>query len=210
MRTAARLLSLLALLATLAPLGAQTLTQAWNTVAPEKCVWHAGDDPGWAAPNFDNSGWQPYSAWKIDARTPRLWVRCHASLASLRSLSHPALQVHLRAASQVFVNDALLGSSGNVANGWYSMGDFYTVPVAPASLTPAATIALAPGDTLTFLSDGVVEAQNETGQLFGFERARNISVQSAEEIASAAQRHGQQDDITVLTLAFAGAEVTAR
>jgi hypothetical protein len=45
------------------------------------------------------------------------------------------------------------------------------------------------------------------GEFFGFERTRAISTQSAEAIAAAAQSHGQQDDITVLTLAFAPAEV---
>jgi hypothetical protein len=65
---------------------------------------------------------------------------------------------------------------------------------------------LAPGDTLTFLSDGVVEARDAHGQLFGFDRTRQISHQSAEQIAQAAQAFGQEDDITVLTLTFAGAE----
>ncbi|MFZ0392423.1 MAG: PP2C family protein-serine/threonine phosphatase [Terracidiphilus sp.] len=63
---------------------------------------------------------------------------------------------------------------------------------------------LSAGNTLTFLSDGVVEAQSATGELFGFDRTARISMQSAEQIAAAAQAHGQQDDITVLTLTFAG------
>jgi phosphoserine phosphatase RsbU/P len=67
------------------------------------------------------------------------------------------------------------------------------------------TLQLAPGDTLTFLSDGVVEAQLPTGELFGFDRTRAISSQSAQSIADAAQRFGQEDDITVLTLQFAPA-----
>jgi hypothetical protein len=62
---------------------------------------------------------------------------------------------------------------------------------------------LDPDDTLTFLSDGVVEAQNQHGELFGFDRTRSISNQSAETIAQAAQAFGQEDDITVLTLNFA-------
>lgn len=70
-----------------------------------------------------------------------------------------------------------------------------------------STVQLAAGDTLTFLSDGVVEAQSSTGELFGFERTRSVSTQSAEGIARAAQAHGQQDDITVLTVTFAPAEV---
>jgi len=58
---------------------------------------------------------------------------------------------------------------------------------------------------VTFLTDGVVEARNPQGELFGFERTRDISRQSAEEIAHVAQSFGQQDDITVLTLSFASA-----
>ncbi len=70
-----------------------------------------------------------------------------------------------------------------------------------------STLHLGPGDTLTFLSDGVVEAQSPSGELFGFDRTTAISTQSAEEIAQAAQAFGPQDDITVLTLQFAPGEV---
>jgi hypothetical protein len=82
----------------------------------------------------------------------------------------------------------------------------------PLGLSPDAeyaelSLALHPGDTLTFLSDGVVEAQNAAGELFGFERTRQISIQSAEKIAATAQAFGQHDDITVLTATFAPAEV---
>jgi hypothetical protein len=77
----------------------------------------------------------------------------------------------------------------------------------PLGITPKATysettLKLAPGDTLTFLSDGVVEARDASGELFGFDRTRTISNQSAEEIAQAAQAYGQEDDITVLTVAL--------
>jgi phosphoserine phosphatase RsbU/P len=68
------------------------------------------------------------------------------------------------------------------------------------------SLRLGPGDTLTFLSDGVVEAQSPTGELFGFERTGSISRQSAQQIADAAQAFGQEDDITVLTLQFAPAQ----
>jgi len=70
-----------------------------------------------------------------------------------------------------------------------------------------STLTLRRGDTLIFLSDGVVEAQSPNGELFGFERTRQISTRSAEQIAAAAQSHGQQDDITVLTLTYTGPEV---
>ncbi len=56
-------------------------------------------------------------------------------------------------------------------------------------------------DGLTFVSDGVVEATNERRELFGFDRTASISTKSASEIADAAMQFGQQDDITVLTVA---------
>ncbi|HEY6446421.1 MAG TPA: PP2C family protein-serine/threonine phosphatase [Acidobacteriaceae bacterium] len=132
-----RLIPLFALLAASAPLRPQNTI----TVAPNQCVWHAGDNSAWAAPAFDDSAWQPYSTWKIDAHTPRLWVRCHTGLAALRSLAHPALQVHLGGASAAYLNGALIGSSGNVASGQPNMATFYTVPLAPASLTAASPIS---------------------------------------------------------------------
>ena len=66
------------------------------------------------------------------------------------------------------------------------------------------SLQLAPGDSLTFISDGVVEARGPQGDFFGFERTRAISAHPAHEIADAARHFGQQDDITVLRIAFAG------
>jgi serine phosphatase RsbU (regulator of sigma subunit) len=66
-------------------------------------------------------------------------------------------------------------------------------------------VKLAAGENLLLLSDGVVEARKATGELFGFERTRAISTEPAEKIAQAAQAFGQEDDITVLSLTFAGA-----
>ena len=53
---------------------------------------------------------------------------------------------------------------------------------------------------LTFLSDGVVEAENAQRELFGFERTRAMSSQPAQVIAEAAKAWGQNDDITVVTV----------
>jgi sigma-B regulation protein RsbU (phosphoserine phosphatase) len=57
-------------------------------------------------------------------------------------------------------------------------------------------------DTLTLLSDGVLEARNAAGELFGFDRTLAVSTESAEKVAQAAKSFGQEDDITVLTLRF--------
>lgn len=61
-------------------------------------------------------------------------------------------------------------------------------------------VELAAGDVILMLTDGVVEAQSASGELFGFDRTRSISVQPAAQIAAASQAFGQNDDITVLSI----------
>jgi hypothetical protein len=62
------------------------------------------------------------------------------------------------------------------------------------------TFQLNRGDRLVFISDGVVEATNAHGELFGFERTQQVSHESARYIAQTAQHFGQTDDITVVSL----------
>ena len=82
--------------------------------------------------------------------------------------------------------------------------------LSPDSSYPETTATLPPGARLTLLTDGVLEAQSPTGELFGFERTQEISTQSAEAIAAAAQAFGQEDDITVLTLSLVPVAASAR
>jgi hypothetical protein len=63
-----------------------------------------------------------------------------------------------------------------------------------------STFQLNQGDRLVFLSDGVVEATSPEGELFGFERTQQVSNEPARYIAQTAQRFGQTDDITVLSI----------
>ena len=68
------------------------------------------------------------------------------------------------------------------------------------------TLQLDPDLACTLLTDGVVEAASAaTHELFGFDRTKAISTQSASSIAEAARTFGlgapQADDITVLTVA---------
>jgi hypothetical protein len=80
--------------------------------------------------------------------------------------------------------------------------------ILPAADYPETRVQLAPGDTLTFMSDGVIEARSATGELFGFDRTRDISNQSAAQIADTAARFGQEDDITVLTVRLSAIPAT--
>jgi hypothetical protein len=68
---------------------------------------------------------------------------------------------------------------------------------------PVQSFTLRPGDRLTFMTDGVVEATNGAKELFGFERTREISRERAVAIAEQAQSFGQEDDITVVSVSFA-------
>ncbi len=99
----------------------------------------------------------------------------------------------------------ILANAGNPAP--YRNGEEIAVePGLPLGLLAESSYAetrsrLSPGDRLTFVSDGVVEAKNAQGELYGFERTQAISGQSAYTIAQAAAHFGQEDDITVVTLA---------
>ncbi len=61
---------------------------------------------------------------------------------------------------------------------------------------------LKPGDRLMLLSDGVAEATDADGKLFGFERVNELlrRATTAAEIAGAAQAFGQEDDISVISV----------
>jgi phosphoserine phosphatase RsbU/P len=80
------------------------------------------------------------------------------------------------------------------SEGWPPLGLF------PDLVYSESRFEINRGDSLTLLSDGVVEARNANDEMFGFERTQALSTRTAHEIASAAQQFGQEDDITVVKL----------
>jgi hypothetical protein len=89
-------------------------------------------------------------------------------------------------------------------------GELQLTPALPLGLIPDAeyetsALRLAAGDRLILYTDGVLEARNVAGELFGFARIAEISGNTSEQIAKTAQQFGQDDDITVLTLTLAPA-----
>jgi serine phosphatase RsbU (regulator of sigma subunit) len=68
------------------------------------------------------------------------------------------------------------------------------------------TLQFNPGDHLALYTDGLLEARKKSGELYGFERLQKLFAAnpSAPEAAEEAVRFGQDDDITVVTLAFTG------
>lgn len=81
--------------------------------------------------------------------------------------------------------------------------------VAAATHYEKTILNLDAGSRLTFYSDGVVEAQGPNGELFGFDRARDVSIQPAAAIVEAAKDFGQQDDITVVAITRTAAVASA-
>lgn len=78
-----------------------------------------------------------------------------------------------------------------------------SLPLGLVSDQHYATVSgfLAVDQKLVLLSDGVVEARSASGELFGFDRLATLTLKTARAIADTAKDFGQEDDITVLTLA---------
>jgi hypothetical protein len=72
-----------------------------------------------------------------------------------------------------------------------------------ASAAPEqVTLDMRPGDRLTLITDGVVEARDAQGALFGFDRTQALMREEASPLvlAEAAIHHGQDDDLTVISI----------
>jgi serine phosphatase RsbU (regulator of sigma subunit) len=77
----------------------------------------------------------------------------------------------------------------------------FPVGLAPDAEYEEVHLNLPAGKRWLFLSDGVVEARNKAGEIYGFDRTRTISVLAVNQIAATAQQFGQEDDITVVGIA---------
>lgn len=94
-----------------------------------------------------------------------------------------------------YINNQVLETEGALPLGMLSGVSYATVEY-----------RLTEGDVITLITDGVVEAQDEQGELFGFDRFERMveTHASAREIAEAAHRHGQEDDILILRVERTG------
>jgi serine phosphatase RsbU (regulator of sigma subunit) len=145
----------------------------------------------------------------LHALNETLFTRPSPSTLSGQAFSSPA---QLGFTTAVCVRIALnghftLANAGHI-NPYQSGREIETPPALPLGLVPDQTFErisghLAPGQTLVLLSDGVPEARATNGELYGFDRLTKLTLPSATNIAQAAQNFGQEDDITVLSLALA-------
>jgi hypothetical protein len=100
--------------------------------------------------------------------------------------------------------DYQLANAGHIAP-YLGQEEVETAPTLPLGLLADQKYEqvrgkLGLGERLVLLSDGVPEARSPSGELYGFQRLSTLTRMPASEIAETAQRFGQEDDITVLTL----------
>ncbi|MGA9960327.1 MAG: GAF domain-containing SpoIIE family protein phosphatase, partial [Acidobacteriaceae bacterium] len=103
--------------------------------------------------------------------------------------------------------ECAIANAGHISP-YISGREVSTPPALPLGLVEDQTYELvhchlAASERLVMLSDGVLEARADSGELYGFERLPSLTLMSARDIAETAQRFGQEDDITVLTVAIA-------
>ena len=103
----------------------------------------------------------------------------------------------------------ILANAGHISP-YVSGLEIETEPSLPLGMVPDQSYlsqsgTLHRGERMVFVSDGVPEARSPTGELLGLDTLPQLTRSTAREIAETAQRFGQEDDITVLTIALADA-----
>ncbi len=129
----------------------------------------------------------------LDALNRRLLGRGEAYATGLALRIDPDGAVSLANAGHIapYVNGELIALEGSLPLGMTDAPEFSVI-----------RFTLAPGDRLMLLSDGVAEATDSDGHLFGFERVQALLAETsnAAQVANAAQRFGQEDDISVISV----------
>jgi len=129
----------------------------------------------------------------LEALNRRLCGRgeAHATCLALRIAADGAARLANAGHLPPYLNGKELPMEGALPLGMVSTAEF-----------PVLHFHLNENDRLLLMSDGVAEAQDEHGHLFGFERIRDLVQRqiTATELATAAQNFGQQDDISVLRI----------
>ena len=129
----------------------------------------------------------------LEALNRRLLGRgeAHATCLALHIESNGAVKLANAGHLPPYLNGVEVDMAGALPLGMVASAEF-----------PVSHFQLNPGDNLTLISDGILEAQDKTGQLFGFDRIRELLRKrpSAAEIATEAQNFGQEDDLSVVVV----------
>lgn len=171
---------------------------------------NTGDNAAWARPDIDDSQWTkiPFgdlSSFKHPDGTH--WYR--ASFPVPADFAGQELAVGMGTLEEVYdvyVEGVRVGRYGSWEPTPHDGAEVELENGLPLGISADATYIeteIKTDGTVTFVSDGVVEARDTKGELLAFERMAALIGKQAADIAGAAQTWGQEDDITVLTVARA-------
>jgi len=98
----------------------------------------------------------------------------------------------------------MLANAGHIA-AYVSGREVTSPPSLPLGISEGQSYELVHGqlgleDRIVLLSDGVLEARSQSGELYGFDRLAPLTRLTAKEIAETARAFGQEDDISVLAI----------
>ena len=129
----------------------------------------------------------------LQSLNQRLLGRNHAQATALALRIAPDGSATLANAGHIppYVNGNPLDMEGSLPLGMIDAADFSVMH-----------FQLHPNDKLVLISDGILEATDPTGQLFGFDRVQQFLRDnlSTSALADAAQLFGQEDDISLISL----------
>jgi len=147
---------------------------------------HAGDDPSWAGIDLDDSAWARNHA--VTGRTGGGFI----TVCCARFFPDGRVVI----ANAGHISPYLAGREVQMESG---------LPLGIILQTSYCETEIETHEAIVFLTDGVVEARNASGELLGFDKMAVLATKAASETADAAQRWGQEDDITVLSVIRTGA-----
>jgi hypothetical protein len=88
--------------------------QAATPVFVDHVRAHEGDDPAWAAPDFDDSAWTEQFAYRVDPQGRILWMRAHVDAPASIDVAKVPLAMHVTMAGswELYWNGLLIGRNG--------------------------------------------------------------------------------------------------
>jgi hypothetical protein len=125
----------------------------------------------------------------MQALNRRLLRRGHAKCIAISIARHGVMNIANAGHLAPFLNGKPMEVDGALLLGMMEDAEFFV-----------KNFQISEGDKLVLVSNGVIEAEDAKGNLFGSERVSELlkTKCSPAEIASAAQSFGQQDDISVI------------
>ena len=169
--------------------------QSFVSIPRQQCVWRAGDDLSWAAPNLDEAGWQPLATWRRQTSAARFWIRCHGDFSALRGQAHPAIQIAFFDAYELYLDGALIAHAGNLERGGFDLNVIRIFPVDARQIAPgSATIAMRVANRVLLTNsgpiNGLVTSQFELragdASILDALRARAVLARASQYLESAA------------------------